>query len=630
MNKHTILALAMAGVLWGLCSACKQYLDVVPDNVATIDNAFATRHEAEKFLFTCYSYLPNQGDLGDDPAMVGGDEIWRFKTEGGYFNIARGLQNKVSPYGDRWGFYFKAIRDCNIFLEQVGKVPDLEDPERNRWIAEVKFLKAYYNFYLMKMYGPIPLMKANLPIDVTTEEVKVSRAPMDSCFAYVVGLIDEAMAGLPREIDDPTRELGRITQTIALALKAKVLVYAASPLFNGNPDEAGLKNPDGTPLFSTEHSQEKWDAAAAACKAAVDRCAELGMKLYVYQPDFQQYNLSDTIMTQLSIRNAVCERWNSGIVWANTQTSSSGLQALITPRMNPANLDITAIHGQLSPPLKMAELFYSEHGVPINEDKTWNYGHRYDLHIAGDSDKLYVRFGYVSAQMNFRREPRFYADMGFDGGIWYGQGQYDDKNFTGLYYLEAKYRQRNGFGKPNFGSVTGYFIKKLVHYQNVIANSGNTYSVTSYPWPIMRLADLYLLYAEALNESQGPGAEVYTYLNLVRARAGLPGVQEAWDTYSNNPGAYTTQQGLRTIIHRERLIELAFEGHRFWDLRRWKEAALVMNEPVTGWDLMQEQAAAYYRPSVIFNPTFGLKDYFFPITDNTITNNRNLVQNIGW
>ncbi|WP_344976097.1 RagB/SusD family nutrient uptake outer membrane protein [Compostibacter hankyongensis] len=628
MNKKHILAGASAVILFFLGS-CRQFLDVVPDNVATLDNAFATRIEAEKYLFTCYSYMQKNGNMSDDPSIAGGDEVWQFATNAGYFNIAKGLQKVVSPYGDRWEFLFKGIRDCNIFLENIGKVPDMEEYEKRRWIAEVKFLEAYFNFYLVKMYGPIPLMKTNLPINADENEVQSTRMPVDSCFDYIVQLINDAIGDLPLTIEDPTHELGRITQTIALSFKAKVCVYAASPLFNGNTDEEGLKNPDGTPLFNTIYSKIKWDSAVIACRQAIESCEQTGMKLYEYLPDFQQYNLSDTIMTQLSIRNSVCERWNSEIIWANTQSNSTAIQQLVTTWIDPKYVDGTATKGQLSPPLKMAELFYTRHGVPISEDKTWGYQNRYGLHTSGDSDKLYVHEGYTSARLNFDREPRFYADLGFDGGVWYGQGQYDDKKYMDLFFLQAKYRQRNGFGKPNFNTVTGYYVKKLVHFQNVIG-TGNNYSVTPYPWPMIRLADLYLMYAEALNESAGPGPEVYEYVNRVRERAGLQSVESSWSAYSTNPSKYTTKEGMRAIIHQERLIELAFEGPRFWDLRRWKEAAAELNKPITGWDLMQETAPAYYRQTVIFNQTFGQKDYFWPISETALTDNRSLVQNLGW
>lgn len=608
-------------------SSCKKYLDVVPDNIATIDNAFTLRNQAEKFLFTCYSYMPMEGTLADDPAVQGGDETWGYKYTQGYLLLARGLQNTSSPLGDRWTEMYKALHDCNIFLENIEKVPDMDETERRRWIGEVKFLKAYYHFYLVRMYGPIPLVKTNLSIDASAEEVRVKRAPVDSCFNYIVSLLDESIESLPITITDPGKEAGRITQPIALTLKAKILVTAASPLFNGNTDEATLKNPDGTQLFNTTYSKAKWDSAAVACKRAIDVCHQVGMKLYKYNPSFQQYTLSDAINTQLSIRNSVTEKWNSEIIWGNTQSNTTTLQALVSTWWDPALLDGTIVKGQISPPIKIAEMFYTQNGVPINEDKTYDYNGRYNLRVSEDKDKLLVKKDFVGPKLHFDREQRFYADLGFDGGIYYGQGKYDDK--ADLFYLLAKYKQRNGFGKPYYGTVTGYYIKKLVHYQNVIG-TGQSYTVASYPWPLLRLSDLYLLYSEALNESQGPGAEVYEYINRIRDRAGLNSVESSWTNFSTNPSKYTSKDGMRAIIHRERLIELAFESQRFWDLRRWKEAAQELNKPITGWDQIQETAAAYYRPSVLFNQTFGLKDYFWPIDRDHIEINRNLVQNLGW
>jgi len=625
MKRRYILALFL---LLGLVS-CKKYLDVVPDNVATIDNAFTMRTQAQKYLFTCYSYLPTEGDFTDDPALLGGDEMWHFANKGGYFNIARGLQNKVSPIGDRWPQLYRALRDCNIFLENIARVPDIDEVEKARWIAEVKFLKAYYHFYLMRMYGPIPVIKNNLPIDANVNEVKVSRDPVDSCFNYIVGLLDEAKPGLPLTVTDPATESGRITQPIALALKAKILVTAASPLFNGNTDQSILKNRDGKQLFNQTYSRVKWDSAMVACKKAIDLCTQVGIQLYTFTPGITQANLTPAIKTQMSIRNSFAEKWNTEIIWANTQSiaATTTLQRLVATWWDPALLDGVVVRGEFSPPLKMAELFYTKNGVPINEDKTYNYNGRYSLRTSTDADKLYVRKDYTSAVLHFDREARFYADLGFDGGIWYGQGKYDDN--VDLFYLMAKYKERNGFGKVGYSTVTGYYVKKYVHWQNVIGTGAN-YSTTNYPWPLIRLADLYLLYAEAVNEANGPGADAYQYLNAVRQRAGLESVQASWATYSNNPSKFSTKEGLRDIIQQERLIELAFESQRFWDLRRWKLAQDKLNTPITTWDLQQTTAADYYRPTVLFNQTFGAKDYFWPIRDSDIAANGNLVQNLGW
>ena len=190
-------------VILGLVPSCKKFLDVVPDNIATIENAFTQRTSAEKYLFTCFSYMPRHGNHDNNVAMTAGDEIWYMypsrDVSTNFWNIARGEQNASNPLGDFWSGdrggtkLYQGIRDCNIFLENIGKVKDMNDSEKNRWIAEVKFLKAYYHFYLLRLYGPIPLVRQNLPISSTPEETQVYREPVDSCFNYIVSLLDEAV-----------------------------------------------------------------------------------------------------------------------------------------------------------------------------------------------------------------------------------------------------------------------------------------------------------------------------------------------------------------------------------------------------------------------------------------------------
>jgi hypothetical protein len=124
---------------------------------------------------------------------------------------------------------------------------------------------------------------------------------------------------------------------------------------------------------------------------------------------------------------------------------------------------------------------------------------------------------------------------------------------------------------------------------------------------------------------------VYTYLDKVRERAGLQGVVTSWNQYSNNPGKPSSKEGLRSIIHQERLIEMAFEGSRLWDLRRWKESALELNKPITGWDRTQAAPADYYRVVNIYPQKFiAPRDYFWPIREYEISVNPKIVQNIGW
>ncbi len=164
----------------------------------------------------------------------------------------------------------EGIRQTNIFLENIGSVSDMEQSEKDRWIAEAKFLKAYYHYWLIRMYGPIVLAKDNLPISSGRDKVDQPRASVDSSFAYVEELLNEAIPDLPERITNEISELGRITKGIALAVKAKVLVTAASPLFNGNNDYAGFVNAEGQEFFNTNFEMAKWEKAAAATKEAID------------------------------------------------------------------------------------------------------------------------------------------------------------------------------------------------------------------------------------------------------------------------------------------------------------------------------------------------------------------------
>ncbi|MGV3766175.1 MAG: RagB/SusD family nutrient uptake outer membrane protein [Chitinophagaceae bacterium] len=622
-------------------TSCKKYMDIVPDNVPTIDHAFSLRTQAQKYLATCYSYLPNNADPQGNVGFLGGDEIWfpseyrEFDTEIWSWSIGRGYQNVTEPHvnywdGSRYGVNtFQAIRQCNIFTENVsdpGKVVDLSQPERERWLAEVKFLKAYYHYLLLRMYGAFPLMDVNIPVFAEPEEVKVSRVPFDSCVNYIVRLIDESMTSLPTFIADRNTELGRITVPIAKAIKARVLVLAASPLFNGNPDLAASKNNDGTLLYNNEYDQQKWIRAAQACKEAVEEAELQGFALYKFPPT--SFKLSEQTITQLSIRQAICDRWNTEKVWGNSSRLASRLQQTCMGRIASNAASNTSMRAMFSATMKMAEMFYTKNGVPMSEDKTLDFEDRYQLRTAVDSERYLIEPAYKTARLNFDREPRFYADLGFDGGTWYLYSSPTNSD-SGTYVMRAKANQYGGSDIGGGINQTGYFIKKLVDWNFSFSDNGIT--IRSYEWPEVRLADLYLLYAEALNEADGAQDEVCALLNKVRERAGIPSVQEAWSQYSTNPNKYTNKTGRREIIKRERAIEMAFEGSRFWDLRRWKDAAYEMNQPVKGWTVTGTTDDTYYQVRTIYQQRFvSPRDYLWPIKLYNLSVNPNLVQNPGW
>lgn len=603
-------------------TACKKFLDVVPDNIATIDNAFTMRAEAEKYLFTCYSYLPKSADFGANPALLSGDEFWMvrpYSTDESPWQIAQGFLSANVIYMSQWSYYFRGLRDCNIFLDNINKVVDMRQPEKDRWTAEVKFLKAYYHWVLLRMYGPVPIIDHNLPISSPIQETQVPRLHVDTVFNYISRLLDTAAIGLPELITDRSTELGRLTKPIALSIKARILVTAASPLFNGNPDYTGFKNYDGTPLFNPAYDPNKWTKAVDACKAAITECEKMGMLLYTF--DQLGVILSDTMTRQMSLRNSVCEEWNPEIIWNNSNSMNYDMQRQMMPRLDPARIGNESVVGSVAPTMKIADQFYTDKGVPINEDNTWDYANRLKLRTATKAEGELIQEGYTTAATHFNREPRFYADLAFDGAIWSMQKK--------TFHIESKAGQWQTRKNIYDNNVTGYFCKKMINWKNEILEGQGLY-VKTYSWPEMRLADLYLLYAEALNEQSGPEAEAFKYIDKVRARAGLPTVQTAWTNYSKQPGKFQTKEGFRQIIHQERLIELSFEGARFWDLRRWKKSMEELNKPVTGWDVDQSDPAFYYRVRTLFRQTFQTRNYFWPLDSWDLLNNPKLVQNFGW
>jgi hypothetical protein len=627
--------------------SCDDFLDVVPDDVTTIDHAFSLSNEAEKYLFTCYSYLPKNGDGWYNVGMMAGDEIWlpksvSFQNGNFAFALAQGGQNSNTPLLDSWngwnngasGGYakrlFAGIRSCNIFLENVSdlnKVPDLDIDKRTRWLGEVEFLKAYYHFYLMRMYGPIPILDKNIPIDADVESNYVTRQPLDSCVNYISRLLDRSISNLPSEVQIKSQEMGRATSPIALAIKAKLWVLAASPLFNGNSDYANFVDKKGDNLISTSYDPEKWQKAKAACKAAVDAAEAVGHTLHEYTDD--ALDLTDTTKTQLSIRQAVSEPWNDEIVWGNTNSqfewyNQNLCQVVLTGDIGTNRLNVP---GAWEIPIKIARMFYTANGVPIEEDKTLNFNNYEELRTATAGEAYNIRTGYATARLNFDRENRFYADLGFDGGVWYKRDA--GKNET-KFYAQTKWNDTGGIPSNSAWNETGYYAKKLVNWEMQFTDATNV-SFKAYPWPEIRLADLYLMYAEALNEADPASIEAIEYLDVIRERAGLPGVVDSWTNFSLDPTKYTTQDGLREIIHRERLIELALEGHRFWDLRRWKKAAEELNKDITGWNYTATTGSTYHRETHIFSQTFVTpRDYLWPVGVENTRKNPNLVENPGW
>ena len=621
-------------------SSCEKYLDIVPDGTQELSLLFNRKETAFNALANCYSYLPQNDGTYSSYALMSDELTVPVPKEPDAVRVMKGQQNVSNPLMSYWSGYnvtgrgqgslWEGIRSCNILIENIDQVVDMDQSEKNQWKAEVSFLKAYYHFLLLSNYGPIPIIDVNLPIDASDEDVRVERKTVDECFTYITTTIDAAISNLPERIIG-NNDLGRIDKVIARAMKSRVLLYSASPLFNGNSDfYANFVNKEGTPFFNQTFDATKWQLAADAAKEALDDAIAQGASMYYYTdtpPTFDANNFQFKIIRdQYNNRFAITDPWNQELIWGNSSPVTNGQYWQIqSPALmkDPTSSAVEAAWQWLAPSLRVVETYYTKNGLPIDEDKTFDYDNRYDVTTIAFNQRFYAQFANRTAKLNLDREPRFYASIGFDRGL--------NRTWGSIWNLKMRSGEAHG-RIANTGDflVTGYALKKLVHQDT----EGDAYNkAITYPWPMIRLSELYLNYAEALNEAVGPTTEVFDALNMIRDRAGIPSVQDAW----SNPNTAVTlnkhlsKEGLREIIQQERSIELAFEAHRYHDVRRWKQAGQYFSTPIRGWSVDEDSEANYYQIMDVSLRSFNSpRDYLQPLSFTELSRNPNLVQNPGW
>ena len=630
MKKKFIIIL-LAGLF-----SCDNYLDIVPDQTQQVDLLFERKEVAYTALATCYAYLPKNDGVYTS-FMTMSDEITTpISKETDGVRIMKGQQSASNPKFGLWsgwsdqGSLWEGIRHCNILIENIHNVVDMTEEEMNSWAAEAKFLKAYYHFLLFTYYGPIPIVDENLPISASDNEVRVKRSTVDQSVDYIVQTIDDAILDLPvRELS--SNDLGRIDQVIAKSTKSRVLLYAASPLFNGNSEMySGFINEDGEHYFNQTYDQTKWDLAKDASLDAINAALENGVGLYEFSstpPNYEdEYEESEFLRTLYDLKYTIVDKWNSELIWGNSNPVRDNdwwqMQAACMMK-NPSASSVEAAWQWIAPTLRIAELFYTENGLPIDQDLTYDFQNRFNTATVGASQNYQAQYGTTTAKLNLNREPRFYSSLGFDRGY--------NRTWGNLWQLRMKKGEIHGrIANSDDYLITGYALKKLVHPDS----EGDGYNkIVTYAWPMIRLSELYLNYAEAINESVGPNQEAYDALNAVRERAGISNVEDAWGNASISAtlNKHTTQDGFREIIRQERLIELSFEGNRYNDIRRWKQAEQYFNSPVFGWSVDETSVGGYYNITQVGTRSFNSpRDYFHPISINEITINPNLTQNLGW
>ena len=640
MKKYLLSILC--GIL--LLPGCN-YLDMVPEkDIETVESLFEQRTKVELWWKGLYAELNNIfADFRVNTAYLGADEFVTcqalhsstlYNLDG--LKIADGLQMSQNPYGSIWYRMYVVIRNCNIFLENVDHTYNMSEEDRNWWKADVKAVKAYVYFELVRRYGPICLVPQNMPVDLPVKDYQLPRQHVDTCFKEIINLLEESMEYVPKH----SQRISNYGHTFSLeavyALKAKVLLYAASPLFNGNAFYSDFKNKNGELLFNSTYDRNKWLLAAEAADKAAEMCEDGGRALVSGATGKK----TDLLNKMADIENMSFSRFNNSEYLLEWKYPSTFYQ-FILPRLvgDDDNFDSQAL-GCLSPSMKMVEMYYTANGLPIDADITWNYSNRYKL--ASESSPVYegvVPMNIDVVNLHLRREPRFYACIAGDRMYWQRGTNTADKDYN---FLVKAHKGEEPWGTQydfivsnSWQNINGYWLKKhLFSWFNTLGYANNLQGNETAA--IIRLAEVYLMQAEAWNEYlDQPDSRVYDPLDKVRERAGVLPVREAWGSYSNNPVKVTTKVGMRDIIHQEYGIEFAFEGHRYWDIRRWLTAHQTMNEKQDGWNVIGTTDQAFYNyetgPVVVYssNKFIAPRDYLDPFDAEEILIS-GMVQNPGW
>lgn len=603
--KKIINLLAIVFVVTGL-SSCKKFLDQVPNDRLTLEETFSSRTTAEKFLNNIYSNIPNEfgqrgpgGDENAGPWTGASDEaeyVWSF-VQSNDMNVGNWDGNS-GFVGDFWYHYYRGIRSASFFIANIDKATvDMTPALTTQYRAEARALRAMYYYYLMRVFGPVILLgETVIEPDAPIADIQLPRNSFDECVTYVTNELDAAAADLPVTAANENT-LGRITKGIAKAFKAQTLLLAASPLFNGNPDYADFKNTDGKQLISQQYDVNKWQVAADAYKAFITEFVPGTYDL------FRKNNGSGVYDPYLSYRDMFLTDWNKEVILARTGSSLSARQYEMTPYHNGYPREVKG-SGGLGATQNQVDAYFMNNGKSINDPGSGYQSSGYsDFQSPNDVQARQVYNQWVN------REPRFYASITYNGSVWLNTN-------NGIIVTEL-YSNGNS-GKATGGndySPTGYIVRKAMGLGN--------WDVGGRTDILYRLANIYLEYAEALNEASPGNPDILFYLNKIRERAGIPVYGSA------DLPVPSGQDAMREAIRKERRVELAFENVRFFDVRRWKIAPQTENGPIYGLTI-SSNLPDFLNVRPFETRVFSKRHYFFPIPQNDVNINTLLVQNPGW
>ncbi len=669
-----------------LClTSCNDYLDTEKyfKDRLTMEKAFAEKPYVEQWLAHAYSFLLVQnGDVcnfSEDPHNFA-DDIYYGASAGyhnekvvSYANFKNGRYNE-DDYNENWAMCYKGIRQASEFLKYIKYNKDLTADEIEDYKGQAYFLRGYLYWLLLRKYGPVPIIETpDGELDYTQSDAALSspRNTYDECVDYICQQMIEAAKRLPLKRD--ALNIARPTRGAALATRAKALLYAASPLMNGNKDNYAkqLTDDKGRQLLNAEYNEEKWAKAAAACKDVID----LGV-YEIYVTGTNMVGTSDFPKTITPPYNAEFsnKEWPNG--WANIDPylsyravfdgeliGSSNPEIIFTRGTNGNNQTTRGLlwmiyymlpkfaggFNTIGATQKQVDAYYMNDGTDVpGKDKEIGRGDGSErpAGFTTSQDVKEGKYAPLCADVSLQyanREPRFYATIAYNGCFWplSNAKQADHRNYYSWYYRGGHNGFDEGYNNGEDWLRTGIGFRKYVHPFDT--NDANSYEEKVFKTePAIRYADILLMYAEALNEltkgyqvASWDASKTYDIsrsideikkgIRPIRIRAGLPDYSD--DTYGD-------AARLRAKIKRERQIELVGEGQRYYDLRRWKDAPVEESLPIYGCNVMMtyQQKELFHSPVVVtqFPTTFSDKMYFWPLPKSELKRNLRLTQNPGW
>lgn len=605
-----------------LLTSCVDYLDKESDTELTLPMVFEDKTRTEGWLANVYSHVPDPywgyarklgwDILSDDMTA---SERWRQWD----WKVIPMLLGEWTPSTDWDGNYWsrlpQLIREANIFIENVHPLPDqgISATEVTYMKAEMRFMIAYYYYLLSNTYGPVPFKPNYIaPTDFNLADLMEGQRPYYEVVDWVDKELKEVAEILPAKYTE-ARKYGRATSIMCLAVRARMLLFAASPLVNGNPDYANHKNKDGENLFSTTADKTKWAYAAQACKELIDAAEAAGHKLYTEKND------DGTIDPFMSYQNLFLTRYDEGnteILFARPGGSEYGeYEKHATPAASGGS-------GGLGVTQSLVDAFFMENGLPINDDNSEYVETGYSVSDETRDNTVWdteVNGGAISKKNTYNmychREPRFYVTVSYNNS----------------YFTQEK-RVFNFFNGSADNPHThdapqnGYLIRKKISPDLNVKQSTYKYR----PGIVYRLGEAYLNYAEALNESDPGNGDILVYLNKIRERAGIRQYTTGATDDNFIHVDLNDQAEMRKLIRAERRVELSCEGIRYDDLRRWKEAENVLNGDFYGMNFSGKDNSSFYVRTPYLKRVYKKAYYWFPIHQSEIDKNDKLVQSPYW